>query len=407
MNLIHVAYRGAVGAAITALLMAGLATANAAAQTSTDATLSALSIGGADLSPMFDGAITTYRAEVAYNIARVTVSATTSDPDATVAYTPSNDACCTEGHQVDLSHGDNTIAVKVTSADGEATKTYTVTVNRGPARMTPVITGGTDMTDTTIVVTVDFGLGRSVARFPRSALTVTNGKAEEPRRASADGRWWDVTIWPAHISLGPVEYGANNTRTLTVQVRAGQIDDNAASNTYSREIYDGDLCNGDTDGCSEPPSHDRLCIGIWEASGAAICMQQPESVAHDGTLTVMFWHVRRHILFGPVAGFTPDDITVTFTPDQGNSGAVTAGTDTLYRNQISPGEPRIVDPVSSNSAYHAGYTMRLTLSSGAAGLLTVTVDDGAAHACTNDDCTATDASQTTRGDRLAIRVIPA
>ena len=107
------------------------------AVTVTDATLSALSVSGATLSPAFDAATTTYSTTVANSVSQVTITETKSESTATVEYLDGSDATRTDadtmtaGLQVNLSVGSNIVKVKVTAPDTTTTKTYTVNVLRG------------------------------------------------------------------------------------------------------------------------------------------------------------------------------------------------------------------------------------------------------------------------------------
>ena len=102
---------------------------------SSDATLSALGLEETDgtsisLSPGFASGTTTYTAEVEADVTRITIAATATHSAASAAYTPANDADNVEdGHQVNLSIGENTLTVVVTAED-ESTQTYTATVTR-------------------------------------------------------------------------------------------------------------------------------------------------------------------------------------------------------------------------------------------------------------------------------------
>ena len=102
----------------------------------TDATLSALSVSGATLSPTFAAATTLYHAVVANAVSQVTITETTSEATATVEYLDDSDATLTDadtmtaGLQVNLSVGSNIVNVKVTAPDTTTTETYTVNVLR-------------------------------------------------------------------------------------------------------------------------------------------------------------------------------------------------------------------------------------------------------------------------------------
>ena len=108
---------------------------------STDATLSALSLGtGVTLSPTFASDTTTYTASVANSVEEVTF-APTKHAEATVRYLKGTDVLTDadgtdDGFQVALDVGANAITVEVTAEDGTTTQDYTVTVTR--AAMMPM-----------------------------------------------------------------------------------------------------------------------------------------------------------------------------------------------------------------------------------------------------------------------------
>ena len=107
---------------------------------STDATLTDLVVsdGSSDLTltPTFASDKYAYTAMVVKAVDEVTVTPTKNDSGASIDYldgsnmTLADDDTSTDGQQVTLAEGDNVIKVKVTAADGNATQTYTVTVNR-------------------------------------------------------------------------------------------------------------------------------------------------------------------------------------------------------------------------------------------------------------------------------------
>ena len=113
-------------------LRAGLADPDVA----TDATLKAMALTGVRLEPAFPSGTMSHTASVAYSVTRITITATTSDGNATVAFLDgSNNALADAdgnagGHQVDLSVGENVIKVRGTAANGLTTRTHTITVTR-------------------------------------------------------------------------------------------------------------------------------------------------------------------------------------------------------------------------------------------------------------------------------------
>ena len=138
-----------------------VANATTATAVSTVATLDDLVLNDGTndvtLTPTFVSATTSYTASVDNAITRVTVTPTKSDADATVEYLDGSDAAIadadaddmTEGQQVDLATGANTIKVKVTAEDDMAEETYTVTVTRAD---TPSHCDGTEIWCETMTV---------------------------------------------------------------------------------------------------------------------------------------------------------------------------------------------------------------------------------------------------------------
>ena len=113
---------------------------------SSDATLSNISIEGtADgqtvvLSPDFDDDTLTYTARVGNGIDEVTLTATTSDSNATVVITGDDNASTPDEADLDLIVGSNTLVITVTAMDTTTTLTYTITVTRtesGSAMLVP------------------------------------------------------------------------------------------------------------------------------------------------------------------------------------------------------------------------------------------------------------------------------
>ncbi len=101
-----------------------------------DALLSGIALEDNDgnaisLSPVFASGTKEYTATVAAGIGQVTIAGTASSSAASVAYTPSTDADgVKEGHQVNLSFGENTLEIEVTSGDGNSTETYEIELTR-------------------------------------------------------------------------------------------------------------------------------------------------------------------------------------------------------------------------------------------------------------------------------------
>ncbi len=117
-------------------------TAEAAALLSSDATLSSLSLSPGTFDRDFAPSTTFYSASVEYAVSQITVTATTNNGSATIAYLDRNsneltDADVnTDDFQMNLVAGRNTLIVKVTAQDETTTQTYYIIITRGSSDAT-------------------------------------------------------------------------------------------------------------------------------------------------------------------------------------------------------------------------------------------------------------------------------
>lgn len=144
-----------------------------------DATLSYLKPLKGTLTPKFDKNVTEYTVSVPYTVTRVTLSYTTTDPNATTSIVG----------KADLEVGENTRTVTVTAPNGD-TKKYTVVITREEQKTTakPSSTTGTTEPTTTTTLTP----------IPEDALDVeVNGKKMvvadmQPDAPIPEGFSWDA-----------------------------------------------------------------------------------------------------------------------------------------------------------------------------------------------------------------------
>ena len=218
------------------------------ATASTDATLSALSLAGVNLSPDFDSETTAYDARVRYDVGEVTIEATTADIGAVAPVTVDGDTTpgdSVEGNVVTLgAQGMNTvITVTVTpesdQADDEDNKIYKITVYRENIVLS-------DMATLVTPADVDPGLlGTGVTPTPAFAPDTNEYTARATPTTEfafvdakpADDPGAMVDIMPAdrdslteghQIYLTP---GANTAITITVTAEDG------STNTYTFMVY--------------------------------------------------------------------------------------------------------------------------------------------------------------------------
>jgi|GEM_PF-2417527 len=98
--------------------------------TSSDATLSSLSLSEGTLNPVFSPTATSYTASVANSVSSLTVTPIVNESHATIKV---NEQAVTSGSAsapVSLNEGGNTITVVVTAQNTSTTRTYTLVVNR-------------------------------------------------------------------------------------------------------------------------------------------------------------------------------------------------------------------------------------------------------------------------------------
>ena len=193
-------------------------------QTSTtDATLSNLSLSDGTLTPAFASGTTSYTASVGNAVSQVTVTPTKSDTDASVEYLDGSDATITDadgmatGQQVALVVGANTIKVKVTAEDAMTTQTYTVTVNRATAEDA----GEWSATLTTGVVTNLIGCDEELAAFPTIAACSDALTSDQFIHAgttySIIGIRYDIDVYRLELKIVPALTGtAKHYLTLVV-----------------------------------------------------------------------------------------------------------------------------------------------------------------------------------------------
>ena len=194
------------------------------AETSTDATLSALTLSGIDFGTFASGT-TSYSAQVANTVSQTTVTPTVNHSGAT--YVIKLGGVVEADRVIALSVGSNVITVEVTAEDDSTTKTYAVTVTRAaapisaPDLVVPFVSTFTnlyryDPSFTLGVNVVNQGSGASgstTLRYYRSAdSTITSGDTEVGTDAvgglAASGRSIEGIDLTAPSAPGTYYYGA-------------------------------------------------------------------------------------------------------------------------------------------------------------------------------------------------------
>ena len=163
-------------------------TVTRAEPSSTDATLSALTLSGIDFGT-FDSTTTSYTGQVANNVAETTVTPTVNQSG--TSYVVKLGGVEDEDGEISLAVGSNVIAIEVTAEDGITTQTYTVTVTREESTLrgpSLCVSGGavSDQTNTGLVSDCDTLLA---ARDTLAGTAKLNWSADTPI-----GQWEGVTL---------------------------------------------------------------------------------------------------------------------------------------------------------------------------------------------------------------------
>ena len=159
------------------------------------AQLSNLELSDVALTPEFDPEVLNYDAQVAHEISTTTVTATTAHTEAQTTITPADDDTTTDGDQVDLDVGDNTITVTVTAEDTTIAQTYTVNVTRlaDEPQLASATVDGTELT-LTYSETLDDGSEPPTSAFSVTVTDAATTTATTPTVSTVDVSGTDVTL---------------------------------------------------------------------------------------------------------------------------------------------------------------------------------------------------------------------
>ena len=247
------AYRGADRTLAAATHGRGLFTATLPGS---DATLANLAISSGTLTPAFNSGTTAYSDAVLNTTASVTVTPTTTDPDATVTVNGTPVTSGTASAPIAVSVGPNAINVVVTAQDGTTTAAYTVTVTRAPSKndnlssltmskgtFSPTFASGTTSytdavgnTVTSVTVTPTTSGGNATVKVNGTA--VASGTASSPI---------NLNVGANTVSVVVTAQDGITTKTYTVTVnRAPSANDNLSSLKMSKGTFTPTFDSGTT-----------------------------------------------------------------------------------------------------------------------------------------------------------------
>ena len=199
----------------------------AAPPLSADATLSSLTLSGLTLA--FDPATSAYTASVANDMERTTVTATTSDANAT--YLVQLDGADDADGTMALAVGTNAISIVVTAEDGETTRTYTVAVTRAAPPLSDATLSELTLSGVTLAFDpANTGYAVSVVHdLAETAVTPTTNDDEATYAIKLDGVADADGVIPlsvgenVEVSIVVTAEDGETTRTYTVTVTRAAV----------------------------------------------------------------------------------------------------------------------------------------------------------------------------------------
>ena len=254
-----------------------------AGRPSGDAKLSTLELSDGTnpiaLHQTFDAQTTAYTAEVGNTVGTITVTPTTNDDYATVAYLDAANAVLADTdtiadhHQVALDVGANTIKVRVTAENTTTTKTYTVRVNRVPVNLdAPTNLVAVPVSETRVHLywgaPLNFALGGPTGYEYRMSTDGGHTWSRKWRDIQGSGNRTDITEHTVHWLDSANEYTfqvraegalggglsasvkarlgkpAVSRPTLTIEKIAGKDSVAAGKLDSSKRVQGGSLVNG-------------------------------------------------------------------------------------------------------------------------------------------------------------------
>jgi hypothetical protein len=211
---------------------------------SSDATLSNLSISTGTLKPAFVATTTAYSVAVGNGVTSITVTPTTNDPTATITVRGTAVTSGTASTPVNLVVGANTIAVIVTAQNGVTTKNYKITVTRAASTNAKLLTlatnhGGLTPAFNNTVYSYTKAVGNAVTSITFTptivdniATITVNGTSVTSGRPSAS---LPLTVGDNAIAIKVTAGDGVTTLTYTVTVtRALAAANTAADNWCSK-----------------------------------------------------------------------------------------------------------------------------------------------------------------------------
>ena len=237
------------------------------------ANLQSLELEGIDFE--FSRTQSDYSAPVPSTKATTTVTATPASPDADVLIQPEDADADTEGHQVNLSQGENTVAITVTTADASISRVYTVTVDQ---RDSPEIS---DVATLSSLAFSGIDLGAFNSETTEYIAGVSSDTATTTLTSATTDKYATKAIEPADADPASEGHQINlaegaNKVTITVESSDGtnEIVYNVALNRASTALFGW---NPLQDFNAIPGAPNAILRGLW-SDGSTIWVADSENL---------------------------------------------------------------------------------------------------------------------------------
>ena len=311
-------------------------TVTRSSQPSTDTSLRALTLSGIDFGTFASGT-TSYTAEVANSLSQTTVTPAVNEPGA--SYVIKLDGVEDADGTITLAVGNNVIAIEVTAEDGQATRTYTVTVTRLVTSEPNLASIDATLSGLTLSG-IDFGTFASSTESYTASVANSVSQTTVTPTVNDSGASYVIKIGGVEDADGTVSL-AVGSNVITVQVVA---EDDSITKTYAVTVARAESPNSAATGAPT--------IGGTAQVGQTLTASTSGITDSDGLSNATFayqWLSSDGTSDSDISGATSSAYTlveadegksikvrVSFTDDRGQQETLTSGATAIVAASPSP-----------------------------------------------------------------------
>ena len=308
-------------------------TVTRSSQPSTDTSLRALTLSGIDFGTFASGT-TSYTAEVANSLSQTTVTPAVNEPGA--SYVIKLDGVEDADGTITLAVGNNVIAIEVTAEDGQATRTYTVTVTRLVTSEPNLASIDATLSGLTLSG-IDFGTFASSTESYTASVANSVSQTTVTPTVNDSGASYVIKIGGVEDADGTVSL-AVGSNVITVQVVA---EDDSITKTYAVTVARAESPNSAATGAPTVSGTAQV--------GQTLTASTSDITDSDGLSNATFayqWLTSRdaeidgatssaYTLVGADEGKSIK-VRVSFTDDRGQQETLTSGATAIVAASPSP-----------------------------------------------------------------------